>query len=326
MPRQPPFPADNHPAHSTVPADPSADSRAEVLLREALNIIAPLARTLISHGVTYPVFVQSLKAVFLQAARAELERDRRRTTDSALSLLSGVHRKDVRALGSRAPETGAEAPLAAPRRANLSMAAQVFTRWIRDPAFADASGAPLALPVRASDGPSFESLAKSVSKDFHARSVLDELQRLRLVEVDGELVRPAAGQFTPQAAFTELAYFFGANVRDHLAAGAANLQAVHNGERPLFLEHAMFADGLADASVDELHELARKTWTQAMTDMFEASRQRVDQDAGLAPAAGRRVRFGAYFFAEPGSESGPDPAPDDDGEPAPGAAPEGRTR
>jgi hypothetical protein len=291
--------------------DSRGESRAEILLREALGIVAPLARALISHGVTYPVFAQALKDVFLQAARAELERDQRRTTDSALSLLSGVHRKDVRALagdrgpgGERDKRAAQAADAAAARPANLSMAAQVFTRWVRDPAFSDGAGRPRPLPTRAAEGTSFEMLAQSVSKDFHARSVLDELVRLHLVEVKGGTVRPLAGQFTPAAGFAELAYFFGANVRDHLAAGAANLHAVQNQQPPPFLEHAMFADGLTEQSTHELQEAARQAWTRVMSDLFAAARRQVAADAGLGAEAQQRVRFGAYFYAEPGVPTG----------------------
>ena len=304
--------ATGHPSNDIVPTDaPAADSRADVLLREALTIVAPLARMLITHGVTYPVFAQALKAVFLQAARVELERDQRRMTDSALSLLSGVHRKDVRAYaaGSEAWAGG----LSPTRRRSLSMAAQVFARWIRDPAFGGPDGRPLALPVRAAgDGtpPSFESLAQSVSKDFHARSVLDELVRLRLVEVDGDVVRPCADQFTPASGFAELAFYFGANVRDHLAAGAANLQAVHDGKAPPFLEHALFADGLSAESVAELQQLARTLWNQSLRQIYEAARACVERDRGVEPAAAQRLRAGTFFFAEAAPEATTAPAAD----------------
>jgi hypothetical protein len=319
-----------------VPDEPTNDesrdeSRAEILLREALGIIAPLARALISHGVTYPVFAQALKAIFLQAARAELERDQRRTTDSALSLLSGVHRKDVRALaGDRGSITdrdrgAADATQASgnamARPANLSMAAQVFTRWVRDPAFSDGAGRPRPLPIRAAQRTSFEMLAQSVSKDFHARSVLDELLRLRLVEVDGDIVRPLSGQFTPAAGFAELAYYFGSNVRDHLAAGAANLHAVQNQQTPPFLEHAMFADGLTEQSTQELQETARQAWTRVMSDLFAVARRQVDADAALGAGAQQRVRFGAYFYAEPGAETAGQ-APGEAAGEAPGKAPD----
>jgi len=289
-----------------VPAAPSShESRADVLLREALGIIEPLARALISHGVTYPVFAQALKSVFLVAARAELEQDGRRMTDSALSLLSGVHRKDVRAFAA------SEHP---PRSADpaLSMAAQVFARWMRDPAYADAAGQPRALAIRAGDGPSFEALAQSVSKDFHARSVLDELLRLELVDIADETVTPRVDQFTPAAGFSELAYYFGANVHDHLAAGAANLRAVHQGVPPRFLEHALFADGLSEQSVSALQDLARQVWKQALKRMYAAATTRVDQDeAAPGGAPTQRVRFGAFFYAEPQPASAPTAPPGD---------------
>jgi len=52
----------------------------------------PLVRLLIKNGVTYPAFAVALKRVFLDAARAELARQRMPQTDSAVTLLSGVHR------------------------------------------------------------------------------------------------------------------------------------------------------------------------------------------------------------------------------------------
>ncbi len=68
-----------------------------------------------------------------------------------------------------------------PRTATL--ASQVTTAWISQPEYLDADGRPRPLPMRATDdAPSFERLSQAVSKDFHARSVLDELVRLGVVE------------------------------------------------------------------------------------------------------------------------------------------------
>jgi hypothetical protein len=58
----------------------------------------PLVRLLVRHGVTYPVFATALKRVFLDAAIDELRERAMAQTDSAVSLLSGVHRRDVRTL------------------------------------------------------------------------------------------------------------------------------------------------------------------------------------------------------------------------------------
>jgi hypothetical protein len=271
----------------------TTETKADVLQREALNLLAPLVRLLIANGVAYPQFAQALKRVFLGAARAELEGADKRATDSALSLLSGVHRKDVRTLGS-----ADEIPAASVRA--LSFATQVFTRWLHDPAYRDELGQPKALPIRArGDVASFDRLVQAVSKDFHARSVLDELVRLRLVEIRGDYVRVAAEAFVPAEGLADAAYYVSTNVRDHLAAGAANLSHIMNREKPPYLEHAVFADEISERSSAELQTLARRLWTATVNRMVETATRCVEEDRALPPEnRATRVRFGAYFYSE----------------------------
>lgn len=257
--------------------------------------MAPIVRALIAHGVTYPQFAQALKRVFLEAARAELAQHGKKPSDSALSLRSGVHRKDVRAFNER----GALKPSG---NRTLSMASLVFAKWSRDAAYVGADGAPRPLPLRSrdADGLSFEGLTWSISKDFHPRSILDELLRLDLAAVDGETVRLKAEAFVPTAAFTDLARYFGANLRDHAAASAENLLRAGEQQPPRFLERATFADGLTEASIEALDRLAHRLWADAARRMYEAAAQRAEADAS-APAqrANRRMRFGIYFYSEP---------------------------
>jgi len=128
-------------------------SRSEIALREALHLMQPLAHLLVANGVTYPQFVRALKTTFLQAALAELRSADAPVTDSALSLLSGVHRKDVRVMRT------SHGPPPSRNRAH-SLAADVAARWRRAPEYLDAQGAPRTLPLRARapHETSFESL------------------------------------------------------------------------------------------------------------------------------------------------------------------------
>jgi hypothetical protein len=270
------------------------ESRADVVLREALAVMSPVARLLIANGVTYNRFAQALKQVFLDVARDELTRGHRKVTDSALSLLSGVHRKDVRAFGSN----GELKP--GPNRA-LSIASLVFTRWSTDTAWADAGGTPLALPLRTRDGAegaraaTFEALTQSVSKDFHARSVLDELLRLKLVTFDDDAVRLRPDAYAPSPEFAELLHAAGANLRSHAAASTANLRSLASGMRPPFLEHAVELEGLAPAAAGELDALARQLWKQAARRLQDAAAEH----AAATPAGGNAsLRVGMYFHAE----------------------------
>lgn len=71
-------------------------SPGQPVLTQVLAMLQPLVVWLLRSGVGYTDLTAALKPVFLEAARAELARTGAKQTDSAISLLSGVHRKDVR--------------------------------------------------------------------------------------------------------------------------------------------------------------------------------------------------------------------------------------
>lgn len=263
---------------------PTAET-AELALRHAAEILAPLARWLLRSGVAYPAFADRLKQVFVDAAAAELVRGGAPVTQSSLSVLSGVHRKDVRTL------TAAEAPAAAPAP-GVPLASQVYTRWLADPAYRLPDGAPRRLP-RNGAAPSFDALSRGLSTDVHPRTVLAELLRLGVVELDGDEVVPRGNLFVPLAGQAELLALFAANTADHLAAAVHNL----GGGEPRLLEQSVFADGLSASSAAQLGRLAREAWEKAFVMMVAQATERVDADRGRG---GRhRMRFGAYYYTEP---------------------------
>jgi hypothetical protein len=261
-----------------------SERHAELALREAAVLMAPIARWLLRHGVPYNAFADMLKSVFVSAAREELELGGARPTHSALSVLSGVHRKDVRNLEA-SPE-----PPAAPR--SVSLASQVFTRWITDPKYRSAHGKPRRL-LRSGADNSFESLARAVSSDVHPRTVLDELLRLGLARLDGDDVVPTRASFVPSRQLDELTALFSSNVSDHIAAAVHNLTV----EAPKYLEQSVFADGLTPESIDRLHLCARSAWDSAFASIVGEARERVDADADTESDV--RMRFGVYFYSEP---------------------------
>lgn len=280
MKRDPP---ENLPTVPKAPVQPSVE-HAELALREAAVLMAPVASWLLRHGVAYPAFAETLKAVFLEAARGELERDATKPTQSALSMLTGVHRKDVRAL--------AEAPSKARAQPRPPLASQVFTRWLTDSRYRAADGKPRALP-RAGARRSFETLCRELSNDVHPRTVLDELLRLGHVALDGERVVVLAASFVPSARLDDMTALFSSNAADHIAAAVSNLTT----NAPKFLEQSIYADGLTPASIGHLHDAARQAWATAFDAVVTQARERVDADADSE--GDLRMRFGVYFFSEP---------------------------
>lgn len=279
MKRAPP----ENPATAPQPQVRPSAEHAQLALREAAVLMAPVAQWLLRHGVSYPAFADLLKTVFVEAARGELERSDAKPTQSALSMLSGVHRKDVRTL--------AQAPAAARSMPRPPLSAQVFTRWLTDPRWRGADGKPRALP-RAGGRRSFEALCFELSNDVHPRTVLDELLRIGAVALDGERVVARATSFVPSARLDEMTALFSASASDHIAAAVSNLTT----SAPRYLEQSVYADGLTPASIDVLHDAARQAWAAAFEAVVTRARERVDQDR--VTDGDRRMRFGVYFFSE----------------------------
>jgi hypothetical protein len=266
---------------------------AQLAMREAAVLMAPVALWLLRHGVSYPAFADLLKAVFLEAARGELERGEAKPTQSALSMLTGVHRKDVRALD--------EAPRTARPQPRPPLSSQVFTRWLTDPRYRAADGKPRVLP-RAGARRSFESLCRELSNDVHPRTVLDELLRLGHVVLDGECVVLCATSFVPSARLDEMTSLFSSNASDHIAAAVSNLTL----NAPKYLEQSIYADGLTPASIALLHDAARQAWADSFDAVVNQARERVDHDADTD--GDQRMRFGVYFYSEPAPAAAAAPA------------------
>jgi hypothetical protein len=265
-----------------------------LVMAAACRLLRPLVRLLIRHGIGYPALAAALKPLFLDEAQAELARRGMATTDSALTLLSGVHRRDVRRLTRPPPPAAGGAGVGAAAEAAppaWGPVAELVGRWLTDPAWLDAEGRPRELPR--SGEASFDALAESVSHDVRPRAMLDELLRLGVAETDGASVRLSSHGFAPRQGFGELSELFAANLHDHLAAAVANLDGEAN-----FLEQALFVDELTEPSVRALQQAARQAWQQALRTTMQVARGRFDDDAAQAPPAERRhrVRFGVYLF------------------------------
>jgi hypothetical protein len=273
-------------------------ARVDALLDESLVMLAPLIRLLVSSGVTFPQFVAALKLAFLRAAHSELADSGKRVTDSALSLLSGVHRKDVRGLTADGLLPSHPADRAS------SLPDEVFMRWTNDPVYLDADAMPRVLPLRSSspETPSFEQLAQSVSRDFHSRSILEELVRLGLAEVHGDVVRLRRSSYVPRKDLTEALKFMSASISDHIAAATRNVRAIDGHEVPQFLEQSIYADELSPESIRELDTLARRIWESALRRLYALASERteIDRRNNMIEQT-MRMRFGAFFYAEPAS-------------------------
>lgn len=253
--------------------------QAETTLESIFPMMQHIARWLIHSGVGYTDFVAALKPIFYQQALAELDRIQQNKTDSAVSLLSGLHRKDVSAFRQQATQTSSEAPNFA-----ISVPARVIARWI-------ALDLPHQIPV-SGETDSFEALVKHISTEKHPRSILFELQRLGVVEQQDQQVVLQQNSFTPDNQMQESKALFSANLTDHLAAGIDNFIS----EKPFtHLEQAVHAEKLTAQSVEVLRQLSLDLWQDMAKQLLNAAIHHCEHDQNQADAT-YQFRFGVYQY------------------------------
>ena len=274
---------------------PEAD---EEPIGDALKmLLRPLAKLMITKGVTAPALYALLKEVCVEVASDDFGLDGKPPTDSRVSVLTGVHRKDVRQIRQERDEAGHAADR------SVSLMTTVVGRWLAGPKTVGHDGRPMPLPRNAETGPSFDALVRDVSTDVRPRTVLDELLRRGVVELDeaGDQVSLRVEAMVPRASDDERMHFLARNVSDHLAAAVANVMS-GEGVAP-FLERAVFYNNLATASVDEIEARSRVLAAEVLTKLnrLAFSRQSADNAADAFArdsTSNERFRFGIYFYRE----------------------------
>lgn len=279
---------------SSRPSAPDAADPSEPALDEALGrLLAPIAALCLARGVRFAAVEERLKRAFIDAARAGVEEPSRDV--SRVSAATGLTRREV---------TRISQDVTAAAASRHSPATQIFTRWMGHKRYHDARGRPRPLP-RQGKAPSFESLAQSVTQDVHPRTLLEELCRLGLAEVDErkDTVRLVRDAFVPRHDRARMLGFLGSNVGDHMAAAVANVLA----ERPPHLEQALFADELSTESTEALRELVTSRWKELLAGLVPKIQALIDADAKAGRTADRRVRVGLYSYHAPMPDASADP-------------------
>lgn len=278
---------------------PPPDVPADRLLGPLRHLLRPLIRFLIRRGITFPVLAELLRGLYVEIAARDLLTDPRQRTDSRVSLLTGVHRKELRRL--REQDAGAPAVPAV-----VTLSSQVIARWLGLPEYSNEAG-PRALPREAAQlgEPSFDGLVRSVTSDVRPRAVLEEFIRQGVARLDEVgRVRLNRGAFLPRQGSEEQLYYFARNLHDHLAAAAANVEAEGG---PPFLDRSVHYDRLPPGVAAALEAAGRDAAQRMLLDINRLALELLAKEE-LEPAPEQRTRrfnLGAYLLVKDEKPSGP---------------------
>jgi hypothetical protein len=257
------------------------------LVRAIQHLLRPLVRLLLARQLPFRFVSEVLKGVYVEMAEQEFGLEGKRQTTSRLSLLTGIHRKDVKRLRSQGAPSYATPP-------TVSLGARLVAQWTTAAEFTDESGnaRPLRRLPDSPEDPSFDQLVASVSKDIRARSVLDEWNRIGIAELSPDgWVRLRVDAFVPAKGFDEKAHYFGRNLHDHMEAGVRNLQ----GDDPPALERSVHYSQLSNESVEELRQLAEELGMQSLQTINRRAQELKKQDTRKSGSR-FRMNFGIYFL------------------------------
>lgn len=282
-------------------ADAQADTPTPItmeatLKNAAIALLRPLVRYLIAHGVGYPALAELLKAVYVD--EAERAAGDVAATDSRISVLSGVHRKDVKRL-----RAGLREHQELTLRRDAGLATRVVATWVSTPRYLDVEHRPKVLPLRARAGRvSFESLVRESRADVRPKAVLDELLTACVVAVEDDAVHLLRNAYVPDLPADKLD-FLAANVGDHMRSAFHNVQA---STHPPFFERAVYYDAVP---AEALEGLRAQLFTQGdnLLRAVNASVMPLDEEGReKTDVPRRRMRLGVYYYEENAAPRGKD--------------------
>jgi len=240
----------------------------------------------VARGLPYAELDELLKTALVDAARAAHGDAAARRAVSRISAATGLNRREVTRRVAQAA--------AAPARPRRSLATEVFTRWLSDRRLR-VKGRMLKRLPRQGEWPSFETLAQSVTRDVHPRTLLDEMCRLGLTRIDekSDTVALLRDSFVPHGDERRMFGFLGANVGDHLAAAVANVLS----QGPRNLEQSLFANELSAQALEQARPLIAAQWRTLLQALAPAIQKLVDEDEAAGRPQDQRLRVGMYAYS-----------------------------
>ena len=267
------------------------DDIKRTLQAAVLRLLRPLVRLLLHHSVPYETFADLARWVYVDVAEKDFTLPNKKQTTSRISVITGLHRKEVARLQAMdvADNTGAVA--------SFNRAEKVVTAWLHEYPRTDAASRAAPLPL---DGErSFSALVKRYSGDMPVRAVLDELLRVGVAQrlENGDVALLSSGAVVPGAENREaLLTLFGHDTTDFIEAISHNVLASNDKK---FFQRKAWSDNLPVELLVKANGIARQRG-QAIVDELTEELSKLDRDITPAVEGTGRARavFGVYYYEE----------------------------
>lgn len=265
----------------------------EALQATLIRVLRPLIKLALASGLNFAAFSAIVRRLFIEVAEKDFALSDKQQTDSRISLLTGIHRKDVSKLRGQ-PLSTVSLP------ASVSQSGRIIAHWLGDARYSDADGQPRPLPRSAKDQLSFEGLVSEVTRDFHPRAVLDDWIDRGIVRVDEhDLVHLDVSRFVPLSSDDARWHYFTRNLHDHAFVAVMNVLS----DPPPHFERAVHYDRISAELAARMEELSRQEAMAMLVKLNRIAHQAVQEDPGGAS----RWIAGIYVLNEKTDAASPSP-------------------
>lgn len=268
----------------------------EKLLFQALyKMLRPMVRLLMRHGVSYRLFADIARHVYLDVANEDFTLPGRKPSNARIAVLTGINRKDIAKLKER-PH-----PLADGIIDNPNPCARVITAWINHARFHTLNGEPAELPIEGdlheevlqTDAPTFTELVRDYSSDVPVRALLDELKRIGAVACTADKVKLLVKGYIPHEDMAQNIRIFGTAATDLLNTMDYNIAKAGIP----FIQRTVSYDNIP---VDLLEQIRRRGYGESEKFLLQINDWLAECDREQKPdltGSGRaRAGIGIYYF------------------------------
>ncbi len=248
------------------------------ILHIMINLLDPLlsafARLTVARGILFPDLMERLKHHYIDAAT---DMTVGKVTDSRLSVLTGLQRRDIVRLR--------ELPQIEQTPNHL---ARLVALWQTEAAY-NTDGIPNRL-TKNGPAPSFEALARIVRRDVHPRTMLDTLLATGTIAItDDQSVQLMQTSYQPLAGSEDQLAYLANNTGDHLNAATDNVL----GQTPPHFERAVHYTQLTASQIEAL----KADFDAGQMALLEQLSKKAAEMKKLPSDEVRgRFRAGGYFY------------------------------
>jgi len=252
------------------------------------RLLTPLIRILLRSGVSFNVFSEIAKRLYVTISQQEFTIPGKPQTNTRIATLTGLSRKEVLRIVSEEPKSEADLT------DQHNRATRVISGWIREGEFHDKRGMPAALPFDGT-GKSFSALVKRFSGDIPARTILDELLHSGAVKhLKDQRIQLVAKAYIPASDSTEKIKMLGTDVSDLINTIDHNLKTAGSASR---FQRKVTYNNIPQEHVDAIRSSIVHT-AQAALEKMNQDMAKHDRDSNpqIKGTGRKRAGIGIFYF------------------------------